>query len=104
MYAIVEVGSKQFKVAKDDEILIEKAVGPRTHKLSLDKVLLIVKDNKAKIGTPYLKEAKVNCEVVNHQKGKKVISFKWRRRKDTHRKKGYRAQLVLIKVKDIHLS
>lgn len=127
MYAIVEVGSRQFKVAKDDEILIEKAIGPRTHKFSLDKVLLVVNDKQVdgerpirqvqgrpeqakrveersrttKIGNPYLKETKVNCEVISHQKGKKVISFKWRRRKDTHCKKGYRAQLVLVKIKDI---
>jgi len=101
MYAVVEIGNKQYKVAKDDEILAELAVGPRAHKISLDKVLLVVKDKKPKIGNPYLKEAKVNCELIARQRGKKTIAYKWRRRKDSHCKKGYRAQLVRVKVKDI---
>lgn len=101
MYVIVEVGNRQYKVAENDEILIEKAVSPRTHKLSLDKVLLATKDKKTKIGNPYLKNTKVNCEVVAHLKGKKKIAFKFRRRKSSQTKKGHRQRLVLVKVKEI---
>ena len=101
MYAIVEVGNKQFKVAKDDEILIEKALSPRAQKVSLDKVLLTVKDKNVKIGNPYLKDTKVNCEVKARLKGKKKIAFKFRRRKDSQTIRGYRQQLVLVKVKEI---
>lgn len=101
MYAIVEVGSRQYKVAKDDEILVEKAVTPRTHKLSLDKVLLAVKDKNVKVGNPYLKDAKVNCEVISHLKGEKKIAFKFRRRKNSQSIKGHRQKLVLLKVKEI---
>lgn len=101
MYAIVEVGNKQYKVAKNEEILVEKALSPRTHKLSLDKVLLAVKDKNVKLGNPYLKDAKVNCEVRTHLKGKKKIAFKYRKRKNSQSKKGYRQKLVLLKVKEI---
>ena len=75
MYAIIEIGSRQYKVAEQDELLIETAVSARTHKLSFDKVLLAVKGKDAKIGNPYLKGAKVNCEVIAHLKGKKKIAF-----------------------------
>lgn len=81
--------------------MIEKALGARTHKLTLDKVLLAVKDKKAKLGQPYLKDAKVNCEVKARLKGKKKIVFKYRRRKGSATKKGHRQHLVLVKVKEI---
>jgi len=104
MYAIVETGNKQYKVTENDEITIEKALGPQVRKLSLDKVLLVAKDKNIKIGTPYLKNAKVNCEVKAHLKGKKTIAFKYRRRKSSQSKKGHRQQLVLLKVKEIKIS
>lgn len=104
MYAIVEVGNRQYKVAENDEILIEKVISSRIHKLSLNKVLLISKDKKTKIGNPYLKDAKVNCEVVTHLRGKKKIAFKYRRRKSSQFKRGHRQQLILLKVKEIAIK
>ena len=104
MYAIVEVGNRQYKVAENEEILIEKAISSRIHKLSLNKVLLISKDKKTKIGNPYLKDAKVNCEVVTHLRGKKKIAFKYRRRKSSQFKRGHRQQLILLKVKEIAIG
>jgi len=101
MYAIVEVGNRQYKVAKDDEILIEKAITPRTQKLSLEKVLLISKDKRVSLGNPYLKNAKVNCEVKDQVKGKKLIAFKFRRRKNSQTIRGHRQKLILVKVKEI---
>lgn len=104
MYAIVEAGNRQYKVTKGEEILIEKALGARAHKLSLDKVLLIVKDKNISIGRPYLKGAQVNCEVQARLKGKKTIAFKYRRRKSSQSKKGQRQNLVKVKVKEIIVS
>ncbi len=101
MYAVVEIGNRQYKVAENEELEIEKAVAPRTGKLSLDKVLLAVKDKKVSIGTPYLKSAKVNCEIKSRLKGEKRIAFKYRRRKSSQFKRGYRAKLVMLKVKEI---
>ncbi|UCB56556.1 MAG: 50S ribosomal protein L21 [Candidatus Omnitrophota bacterium] len=101
MYAIVEVGSRQYKVAEKDEILIEKAVPARTHKLVLDKVLLTAKGKDVKVGNPYVKNAKLECEVLAHTKDKKKIAFKFRRRKSSQSKRGHRQKQVLIKVKEI---
>lgn len=101
MYAIVEVGNRQYKIGENDEILVEKAVSPRTHKLTLDKVLLVVKDKDVKIGNPYLKDAKANCEIIASLKGEKKIAFKYRRRKSSQSKKGHRQKLILVKVKEI---
>jgi large subunit ribosomal protein L21 len=104
MYAIVEVGNSQFKVFEKDELLIEKAVSLRTHKLSLGKVLLAVKGKEVKIGRPYLKNAKVNCEVKKFLKGEKKIAFKYRRRKSSQFKKGQRQKLVLVKINELQID
>ncbi|MBN3038672.1 MAG: 50S ribosomal protein L21 [Candidatus Omnitrophica bacterium] len=101
MYAIVEVGNKQYRIAQNDQILVEKAVSPRTQKVSLDKVLLVVKDKKAQFGNPYLKDARVQCEVVNQVKGKKKIAYKCRRRKSSRTKRGHRQKMVLLRVKEV---
>ena len=104
MYAIVEVGKRQFKVAENDEILLEKPLSARINKLTLDKVLLLAKDKSVKIGNPYLKDVKVNCELIAHLKGKKKIAFKFRRRKSSQSKKGNRQRLILVKVKEIRVG
>ena len=104
MYAIVEIGNKQYKISKNDEILAEKAVSTRTHKLLLDKVLMSVKDKNVKIGNPYLKNIKVDCEIIAHLKGRKTIAYKYRRRKSSQSKRGHRQKLLLLKVKDIRES
>jgi len=101
MYAIVEIGSKQYKVSENDQLLIEKAVSECKQKLTLDKVLLVVKDKKVKIGNPYLKETKVNCEVLGIRKIKKKVALKFRKRKDSQTKKGSRQKQVLVKIAKI---
>ncbi|MFC1631291.1 50S ribosomal protein L21 [Candidatus Omnitrophota bacterium] len=101
MYAIVEIGGKQYKVAAGDEILVEQAVSARAQKVSLEKVLLVAKDKTVNLGTPYLKAAQVNCEIKARLKGKKKIAFKFRKRKNSQSKIGSRQQLVLLKVKEI---
>lgn len=104
MYAIVEVGAKQYKVQKDDLIEVEKQDKKEGAEFALDKVLLVAEDTKIEIGRPYLKEAKVTAEVLDNFKGKKVISHKYRRRKAFHWTKGHRQQLTLLKIKDIKLG
>ena len=99
MFAIVEVASKQYKVEEGDVIEI-----PRTsHKksLSLDKVLLTSSGKDVNIGTPYLKDTKVLCDVLADTKGEKVIAFKFKRRRSYHRKIGHRDLLTRIRVKEI---
>jgi large subunit ribosomal protein L21 len=101
MYAIVEVGAKQYIVKKDDIIEVEKLEAQGGKEITLDKVLLVSKNNKIEIGQPYLKDTKVKALVLGEAKGPKLISFKYRRRKASHWKKGHRQQLTRIKITEI---
>jgi large subunit ribosomal protein L21 len=104
MYAIIEVGAKQYQVKKDDIIEVEKQDAKEGKEITLDKVLLVSGDKKFEIGQPYLKETKVRAEVLGNIKAQKVVSFKYRRRKASHWKKGHRQQLTRLKIKDIIFS
>ena len=104
MYAVIETGSKQYKVQKDDVINVEllgKKVGA---KVKFGKVLLVSDKGKVKIGTPVVKEAKVAGEVLREGKNKKVIAFFFRKRKDSKRKKGHRQKYLAVKITDISVA
>lgn len=112
MYAIIEAGGKQYKVEKGDVIDIERQSQGQSQdkeaqgagELVLDRVLLIAGANNIQIGRPYVKGAKVKAQVINNLKGPKVISYKYRRRKSSHWKKGHRQLLTRIKIKEIELG
>jgi len=104
MYAIIEVGAKQYSVKKDDIIAVEKQETQEGNEITLNKVLLVSQDKEIKVGQPYLKETKVRAIVLKHIKGEKTISFKYRRRKSSHSKIGHRQQLTRIKIKEIIFS
>lgn len=104
MYAIIEVGAKQYTVQKDQVILVEKQDGQKGDAVSLDKVLLVSSEDTIEVGKPYIKNAAVLAEVVSQTQGPKVISFKYRRRKSSHTSKGHRQQLTELKVKDIKIA
>ncbi len=104
MYAVIEVGGKQYSVKEGDVINAEKQEVKEGKDITLKKVLLIATDDKIEIGQPYLKEAKVEVEVVKQFKGEKVISFKYRRRKASHITKGHRQKLTQLKIKKIVLG
>jgi len=101
MYAIIEVGGKQYKVAKGDIIDIERQDKKQGEEIILDKVLLVSDDNNIQIGQPGVSGAKVTASVVRNLKARKVISYKYRRRKSSHWKKGHRQLLTRIKIKEI---
>ncbi|MDD2752666.1 MAG: 50S ribosomal protein L21 [Candidatus Omnitrophica bacterium] len=101
MYAIIEVGAKQYQVKKGDLIEVEKQENPAGKEISLDKVLLISKDKKVEVGEPYLKGVHVKAEVVEQTQGTKVDSYKYRRRKSSHWSKGHRQKLTVLKIKEI---
>ena len=104
MYAIIEVGAKQYNVKKDDIIEVEKQGAQKGKEITLDKVLLVCQDKNVEIGQPYLKGAEVKAIVLNQIKGKKVISYKYRRRKASHWKKGHRQQLTQLQIKEIKVG
>ncbi len=104
MYAIIEVGSKQYNVKKDDIIEVNKQVAEKGDNLVIDKVLLVCKDKKVEIGQPYVKGAKVEATVLKQSLGEKTIAYKYRRRKNSHWTKGHRAKLTELKIKSIDLG
>jgi len=104
MYAIVEVGAKQFKVGKGEVIEVEKLAGAEGKEVAIKNILLVSKDKKIEIGSPYLKEAKVTAIILGQTKGEKVISYKYRRRKASHWEKGHRQQLTKLQIKEIELA
>jgi large subunit ribosomal protein L21 len=100
MYAVVRTGGKQYKVAKDTVLKVESLTGDVGSKLTLDEVLLVGGDSP-KVGAPLVKGASVACEILEHGQGEKVIAFKKKRRKNTHRKRGHRQHFTKVKVLDI---
>ena len=104
MYAIVEVGAKQYNVKRDDIIEVDKQLVEKGKDIILDKVLLVSKDKKVEIGQPYIKGAKVEATVLRQVLGEKTTAYKYRRRKNSHWEKGHRAQLTELKIKSIDLG
>ncbi len=100
MYAIIKNGGKQYKVQEGDFLNLDKLDAQPKDKIEINEVLA-VNDGEIKIGTPYVEGAKVELEVINHFKGKKVVIFKKRRRKDSKLKKGFRRQLTRVRVNKI---
>ncbi|MFM6973364.1 MAG: 50S ribosomal protein L21 [Alphaproteobacteria bacterium] len=102
MFAIVETGGKQYRVAPNDKLIVEKLNGDVGSKISLDKVLLVNKDGVVNFGAPLLSGAKVEAEILKSFKNDKVIIFKKRRRQNSRRKQGHRQQQTLLKILSIN--
>jgi large subunit ribosomal protein L21 len=96
MYAVVRTGGKQYRVAKDSILKFESLVGEVGSKLELE--VLMLGGDKPQIGAPLVKGASVSCEILDHGQGEKVIAFKKKRRKNTHRKRGHRQHFTTVKV------
>lgn len=101
MYAIVKTGGKQYRVEKGATLVVEKIDAAKGDKVSLDEVLMIGDDKKTTVGTPLVKGASVNAEIVSQFKDEKVIVFKKKRRQNYRRKKGHRQDLTLVQITDI---
>lgn len=102
MYAVVRTGGKQYKVEPGTKFVVEKLEAKKGSNIKLDDVLLVVDDKGAPIvGTPKVKDANINCEVLSQAKSKKIIVFKFKKRKRYMRKKGHRQELTMLKVNDV---
>ena len=102
MYAVIKTGGKQYRVAADDVITIEKVSGDAGAKIEFGEVLMIGGgSDAAKLGAPFISGAKVVAELVAQTRGPKVISFKKRRRKNSRRKRGHRQDLSTVRIKSI---
>lgn len=100
-YAVIKTGGKQYRVAPDDVVTIEKISGDAGAKVEFTEVLMIGGEGTAKIGAPLVSGAKVLAELVEQTRGPKVIAFKKRRRKNSRRRKGHRQDLSLVRITSI---
>lgn len=101
MYAVVEIGGHQYKVAENDTIFVNK-ISTDDEKISLDRVLLIKGDKgKVKVGSPVIEGAKVEARIVDHLKADKVIVFKKKRRKGYKVKRGHRQPVTQLLIEKI---
>jgi large subunit ribosomal protein L21 len=101
MFAVIKTGGKQYRVAKDDRLTVEKLAAEAGETVTLDQVLMVGGDDGIKVGAPTVDGASVTAEVVEQTRGKKLIVFKKRRRKHYRRKNGHRQHQTVLKVTDI---
>lgn len=101
MYAVIRTGGKQYKVAKDDVIVVEKLEAEPGAAVTIDDVLMVGGEAGITIGSPLVAGASVTAEVVSQGKGDKVIIFKKKRRQNYRRKRGHRQLQTVLKITGI---
>lgn len=98
MLAVIETGGKQYLVAPDKKIKIEKIKAEPEAVFDFDKVLLVADEEKVKLGKPYLEGVKVSAKVVRHGRAEKVIVFKYRAKKRQHTKRGHKQPFTEVQI------
>ena len=101
MYAIIETGGKQYKVEAGDIVSVEKLGAEVGETVTFDKVMAVSDENGLKAGTPYLDGTVVTGEVTENGKGKKVVVFKYKPKKDSKSKQGHRQPYTMVEIKAI---
>ena len=101
MYAVLETGSKQYRVAAGDTLQVERLAVEAGKPFTFDRVLLINNDGKLSVGSPTVASATVEADVLEHIRGEKKIAFKMKRRKGYHKTIGHRQELTVVKIKEI---
>jgi large subunit ribosomal protein L21 len=103
MYAVLETGSKQYRVTPGDTLEIERLEVEAGNPVTFDRVLLVNNEGKVTVGAPTVTSASVLADVVEHIRGEKKVSFKMKRRKGYHKTIGHRQELTVVKIKEIKL-
>lgn len=103
MYAIVEASGRQYRLEKAGEFFTSRLEGKEGGIVKFKNVLFAKERNSYHVGTPYVKDAYVTCEILSHDRGRKVIAFKYKRRKSSKRKVGHRQDLTKLRVKEIKI-
>jgi large subunit ribosomal protein L21 len=103
MFAVIKTGGKQYRVATEDKLKVEKVAGEPGEIIQFGEVLVVGGDTVT-LGTPTVSGASVAAEVVAQERGPKVIAFKKRRRKNSRRKRGHRQEFTLIRISEILLD
>ncbi|GEN82347.1 50S ribosomal protein L21 [Sporosarcina luteola] len=101
MYAIIETGGKQIKVEAGQEVYIEKVLGEAEETVTFDKVLFVGGEN-VKVGAPFVEGASVTGKIVKHGRGKKITVFKYKPKKNYHKKQGHRQPYTKVVIEGIN--
>lgn len=101
MYAIIKTGGKQYLVREGDVIRVEKLNAEEGSVVTFDEVLAINDDESLKVGTPTVEGAKVEAKVIKHGKGKKIIVFKYKPKKNYRKKQGHRQPYTQVQISKI---
>jgi large subunit ribosomal protein L21 len=104
MYAVVKTGGKEYRVSKGDLIPVEKLEGKVGDQVTLTDVLLVSKEGETQLGHPQLTHVHIKGKIVQETKGKKVHTYKMKKRKNYRRFKGHRQTYTYLKVDDIQLG
>jgi large subunit ribosomal protein L21 len=99
MYAVIESGGKQYRVAEGDEIQVEKLEIEAGKEVDFDRVLMVADEGNVKIGSPTVEGAKVKATVKEHGRGKKIIVYK--HKKNYHKKQGHRQSYTRLHIDKI---
>ena len=103
MYAVLETGSKQYRVSAGDKLEVERLSVDAGQPFTFDRVLLVNNDGKVSVGSPTVANATVVADVVEHIRGEKKIAFKMKRRKGYHKTIGHRQELTVVQIKEIKI-
>ena len=101
MYAIILTGGKQYRVSPGDVLRVERLPGERGDEVVLEQVLLVADGDNIQVGQPFLADASVKGQIVRQGKGKKILVFKKKRRKNYRRRQGHRQLFTAVQVNDI---
>lgn len=101
MYAVLETGSKQYRVSAGDTLEVERLAVEAGKPFTFDRVLLVNNDGKVTVGAPTVTNASVVADVVEHIRGDKKLTFKMKRRKGYHKTIGHRQELTVVKITEI---
>jgi large subunit ribosomal protein L21 len=101
MYAVIEAGGKQYRVARGMKLKVDKLAGDVGAQIQFDKVLLVSDDETLKVGRPYVEGSAVSATLVDQARDKKIIVFKKKRRKGYKRKQGHRQDITIVQIDDI---
>ena len=104
MHAVFQTGGKQYRVAPGDSVLIEKVPGNQGDSVTFDKIIMTSDGEQVSVGRPYLESARVTGRIVRQGKARKVIAFKFRRRKGYRKKIGHRQQFTQVQIENINVG
>jgi len=103
VYAIIKTGGKQYRISPGDVLRVERLPGERGDEVILDQVLLVTDGDAVQVGQPLVPNATVRTQIVRQGKGKKVLIFKKKRRKNYRRKQGHRQLFTALQINEIVL-